>query len=358
VSASIADPSDAGRRTAVLGVVAFAVIAVGTLAWAKWVPYLHRVDVTAGSGVYPGSDVLAKAGDAGAAPSLSAAWEFTKAYSKAVWPALVAALLIAAAIEALVPRRWLLQVLGRDGTRGRITAGVAAMPSMMCTCCTAPVARTLRRTGVPTGTALAYWLGNPLLNPAVIVFLAIVLPWQWAATRVIVGAVLVFGVTGLVARWLAPRDASVALEDADPEPETADPSTVRRFVRALTRLSVVLVPEYLVLILLVGLLRGWLLPLGDSAAAWPVLFTLLAAVAGTLVVIPTGGEIPLMAGLAALGVGAGPLGALLITLPAISIPSMVMVGRAMGWRVTAGTGVAVAVCGTAAGALLWALTAV
>jgi uncharacterized protein len=54
-------------------------------------------------------------------------------------------------------------------------------------------------------------------------------------------------------------------------------------------------------------------------------------------------------------VGTGPLGALLLTLPAISLPSMVMVGRAMTWRVTLATTAAVAATGVAAGGLLWAL---
>jgi uncharacterized protein len=245
-------------------------------------------------------------------------------------------------------------VLGRDGMAGRLTGGVAALPSMMCTCCTAPVARTLRRTGVPTGTALAYWLGNPVLNPAVLAFLAIVLPWQWVATRVLLGAVLVFAATGLVARLAGPRDAGLPAAGPAAGPGPREPMPWR-FACALLRSAVVLVPEYLVVVMLVGLLRGWLLPVGDATAHLAVLVTVLAAIAGTLVVIPTGGEIPLIAALAAAGVGTGPLGALLLTLPAISLPSMVMVGRAMTWRVTLATAAAVAATGVAAGGLLWAL---
>jgi uncharacterized membrane protein YraQ (UPF0718 family) len=59
--------------------------------------------------------------------------------------------------------------------------------------------------------------------------------------------------------------------------------------------------------------------------------------------------------LTAAGVGAGTAGALLITLPALSVPSMVMVGRALSWRVTAAMAGTVTVAGLAAGALLWAL---
>ncbi|MGH8888609.1 MAG: permease, partial [Acidothermaceae bacterium] len=64
------------------------------------------------------------------------------------------------------------------------------------------------------------------------------------------------------------------------------------------------------------------------------------------------GEIPILQGLSALGVGAGPLGALLITLPAVSLPSMAMVGRALSWRVTAAVAGVVMVTGLAGAILL------
>lgn len=346
------------RTAALAGTLAFALLAAGVLAWAKWLPYIHKLHVTDATGTYPGHDVLAKAGRAGSPPSLGRAWGFSKAYAAAIWPALVAGLAIAAGVEALLPRRWLLGALGSDGLRGRIRGGLSSLPSMMCTCCSAPVVWSMRRTGVSTGTALAYWLGNPLLNPAVLVFLAIVLPWQWALTRVLIGGLLVFAATGAMAR-LVPRGRSrVALEDVPaPAPAPTEPRVVRRLSAALVRLGAVLLPEYALVVLLVGLFRGWLLPLGTGATHLAAVVTVLAAVAGTLVVVPTGGEIPLITGLAAAGMGKGPLGALLICLPAISLPSMVMVGRAVGWRVVGATAAAVAGAGVLAGALLWALSA-
>ncbi|MCW2996001.1 MAG: permease, partial [Conexibacter sp.] len=201
--------------------------------------------------------------------------------------------------------------------------------------------------------AVAFWLGNPVLNPAVIAFLALVAPWSWVATRVAVGLLVVLAVPALVARFApAPAGEAVALEDdagVEPAPSLA------RYLRALARLAVVLIPEYLVVVLLVGGLRGWLLPIGDASVELPVLITLAAAVLGALVVIPTGGEIPLLAGLAAAGVGRGPIGALLIALPAISLPSMAMTGRALGVRATLTTAGGVIACAVVAGGLLWAL---
>jgi uncharacterized membrane protein YraQ (UPF0718 family) len=235
---------------------------------------------------------------------------------------------------------------------GRAVAAAASLPGMMCTCCSAPIVRSLRRAGVSPSNAVAFWLGNPVLNPAVLAFLAIVAPWSWVATRVAVGLVVVLAVPALVAR-LAPQ-RPVALP-AEPAADEALAPTPWRYVRSLARLAVVLVPEYLLVVLLVGGFRGWLLPIGDASVQLPLLITLAVAVAGTLVVIPTGGEIPLLAGLAAAGVGRGPIGALLIALPAVSLPSMVMVGRAVGVRATLITAVGVMACATGAGALLWLL---
>jgi hypothetical protein len=65
--------------------------------------------------------------------------------------------------------------------------------------------------------------------------------------------------------------------------------------------------------------------------------------------------VPVILALSAAGVAAGTAGALLITLPALSAPSMVMVGRALSWRVTAAMAGAVAVAGLVSAALLWAL---
>jgi hypothetical protein len=67
------------------------------------------------------------------------------------------------------------------------------------------------------------------------------------------------------------------------------------------------------------------------------------AIVGTLIVIPTAGEIPILQSLALLGASSGTLGALLITLPAVSVPGAVMVARSFGWKAVAtATGVVIA----------------
>jgi hypothetical protein len=110
VSAAQLSTSGVGRRRAVvLTLVAVGVAVIG-LSWAKWLPYTDRVVGIAGSGTYPGKSMLsAGAGDG----AFARAWEFTVVYSLAVWKALLAALIISACVDVLVPRPWLLRLLGR-----------------------------------------------------------------------------------------------------------------------------------------------------------------------------------------------------------------------------------------------------
>ena len=47
---------------------------------------------------------------------------------------------------------------------------------------------------------MAFWLANPLLNPATLVFMGFVLGWQFAAIRLVAGGVMVLGIALLVQR--------------------------------------------------------------------------------------------------------------------------------------------------------------
>lgn len=350
------------RQELRLGVVALCVLTVvfvGGVLWAKWLPYADKAMSLSRTHTWPSGSIFASSGAPGAAPSWSGAWRYSATYFEAVWRAALVAMLIAAAIDALVPRTWLVAVMNRRSHMGQsISGGLLALPSLMCTCCTAPVTVGLRRRGASVAASLAYWLGNPLLNPAVLVFLFLVAPWQFGVVRIVVGLLLVFGATALVAR-LTGRRTDGALPTA-PQGEPAAALRLRdlpvRYLRSLFRFSVTLVPEYFVVVMLVGWLSGWLSDFSGLDARLAGLAVVICAVIGTLLVIPTGGEIPVILAMTAAGVGMGSAGALLVTLPAISLPSMVMVGRALSWRVTAATAGAVAIAGVVSGALVWVLS--
>lgn len=223
----------------------------------------------------------------------------------------------------------------------------------MCTCCASPVAVSLRRSGVPLPAVLAYWLGNPVLNPAVVVFLALVGPWEWAATRVVVGVVLVFGAALLAARLAPGMVTQPPALDAGTDP-VHRPAPVR-LLRSFSRFTLTLVPEYLGVVMLVGAVAH-ALPEESGWSELTLLGLVVLVVLSVLMVIPTGGEIPLLLTLAAVGASPWVLGLVLVALPAVSLPSLVMVRSSLSSRITVLTVVLVALAGLAAGAVLMALT--
>jgi uncharacterized membrane protein YraQ (UPF0718 family) len=346
----------------VAGVLVLAAVFVAGLTWAKWLPYAQKASHLSATHTWPGGTMFADSGKPGAAPTLSGAEHFTGTYFQEIWPGFLAALLIAAAFDSLVPRAWLGTLLNRRTRLGQAVAGgTAALPSLMCTRCSSPLVVGLRKRGVGTTASLAYWVGNPVLNPAVLVFLFLVAPWQFGVVRVVMGLALVVGGTMLVTR-LTGRAAGGDERPLPPEltsPEPTDPVRFGqfpfRFARSLLQLAAVLIPAYVVVLFVLGYLSGWLSDFSGLDARLGIAAVLACAVVGTLLVIPTGGEIPVVLALTAAGVGAGSAGALLITLPALSVPSTVMVGRALSWRVTLAMAAVVVAAGLVAGILLWAL---
>lgn len=168
MTAATLEPRGTRNRTAgFVGVAIVVVLAAGLLLWAKWAPYTAKVKTLSASGHWAGHSILSGAGiDAGSSPSWHAAWSFTVDYGLAVWKALVAALLIAAALQSLIPRGWLVGLLSRRRpVTSAMAGGVASLPSMMCTCCSAPIAVSLRRCDAPTSAVLAYWMGIRCSTP-------------------------------------------------------------------------------------------------------------------------------------------------------------------------------------------------
>ena len=314
-----------------LGIVVL--IAVVGLFFVKWDPYYHRAFTAAESGSIGASILMGSAAEP-PAPSWAAAWQYALAYGRAIWMAMVLGLLLGSAVQALVPPRWVARALGGAGFGSVGVGGLMSLPTMMCTCCAAPVVAGLREQRASAGGAIAFWLGNTILNPATLIFMGFVLGWQWAGLRLALGIVMVFGIGYAINRMADParvRAEQAGLAEVMHAAESEDGpywgQALKRWGQILVRMTVRLVPEYLVLVLLLGAARAWLFPhIGaDIGNGW--IWISAFAVAGMLFVIPTAGEVPIIQAMLALGMGAGPAGALLMTLPPISLPSLAMLWR-------------------------------
>lgn len=336
--------------------IVFLTLAVVGLFYVKWFPYYNRAFVAAADHSI-GKSILMGTAAAPPAPSWDAAFGYALAYGKAIWQAMVLGLLLGSAIQALLPADWVARLLGKTGFGTVATAGILSVPSMMCTCCAAPVVVGLRERQASPGAAIAFWLGNTVLNPATLVFMGFVLGWNWTALRILFGVPMVFGLGYLVNLMVTPREAAAAeariaeLTAKSATSGATGPNAFRRWIEIFVRMSVRLIPEYIILVLLLGAARAWLFPeVGpavDNSIVWIVVF----AAAGLLFVIPTAGEVPIVQAMLALGMGVGPAAALLLTLPPVSLPSLAMVSGSFRWQTLLTVAGGVVVFGIIAGVI-------
>ncbi len=195
-------------------------------------------------------------------------------------------------------------------------------------------------------------LGSPTLNPAVLIFITGVLGWHFMLVRLIVGLALVFGAAALANRLV--RDpVDVDVEDAPIEDAHKGAfDLIADWLKLLWWELYTIVPGYFVLVLLLGAARAWLFHPGLTLAGDGVFVLVALAVVGTLFVIPTAGEVPIVQTLMTFGLAAAPAAVLLVTLPAISLPTLYIVRSAFPKRVLAMAGAAVVVAGLLAGAVV------
>lgn len=348
-----------------VGIAVFVLIAVAGLAYVKWYPYYNRAFVAA-SNHSIGNSILMGTAASAPAPSWSAALDYALVYGKAIWQAMVLGLLLGSAVQALLPPRWIAKALGGAGFGSVFVGGMMSLPGMMCSCCAAPVVAGLRERQASPGGAVAFWLGNSVLNPATLVFMGLVLGWHWAGLRLVLGIGMVFGLGYLINRMVSPAEAAGARERTahllegnadDPALSAGDywKQAFTRWGQILWRMTIRLVPEYIVLVLLLGAARAWLFPVIGPDIGNHLIWIVALAVAGALFVIPTAGEVPIIQAMLSLGMAAGPAGALLMTLPPISLPSLAMVAKSFRPRELATVAIGVVVFGLLGGALAVAL---
>ncbi|WP_448195729.1 permease [Raoultella planticola] len=321
----------------------FLVVIVG-LWFVKWQPYYGKA-FTAAETHSIGKSILAQAD----ANPFKAAWDYAAVYFLAVWKAAVLGVLLGSLIQVLIPRDWLLRTLGQSRFRGTLSGVLFSLPGMMCTCCAAPVAAGMRKQQVSMGGALAFWMGNPLLNPATLVFMGFVLGWQFALIRLVAGLATVLIVATLVQKWV--KEAATQPSDLPAVDDTAQGPFLSRWLRALWTLFWNTIPVYILAVLVLGAARVWLFPHADGVVGNTLFWVVAMAIAGSLFVIPTAAEIPIVQTMMLAGMGFAPALALLITLPAVSVPSLIMLRKAFPAKALWLTGGLVALCGAVVGGL-------
>lgn len=310
-------------------VLFFSVLAVG-LYFVKWQPYYLKT-FTALETQSIGKSLLA---DQFTSP-WQAMWQYAQVYFLAIWKAALLGVVLGSLMSVLLPKDWFIRYLSQTKF-GSILLGTAiSFPGMMCTCCAAPVAVGMRKNHASIGATVAFWIANPLLNPATLIFMAIVLGLEFSLLRLAVGAVMVLSIAYLVQRDRTNLDvAQIEAKTAFLKQTQAvgNGNFFANWWRALWALLLSSVPVYLFTVLVLSLARVWLFPHSEGAIGDSFGWVLFLALVGMLFVIPTAAEIPIVQTLMGFGMGISPAFALLMTLPTVSLPSLLMMKSVLSTR--------------------------
>ena len=288
-----------------------------------------------------------------------------------VWHATMLGILLSALALTVLPA-YLKSYVARGGFTGSLFGAMFALPQPFCSCCSSVMAPSFVRRGASTTFLLSFIIGAPMLNVTTMLLALALLPAPFAITRIVAGIVITVLVTYLVAR-VADRWDGTARPANERAPAGGWIQRVGGFYLRLFDLDRIIghrrleTPSQLIgawlyasgriALVLVPTLWLWSVIASALFQALPSAFgnnltsVVLSAVVGTFFMISTWSEIPMALQLIQSGY-TGPAAALLVVLPAISLPCMMLLGGALQrFRVVALLSIGVMMVGIAAGAL-------
>lgn len=260
-------------------------------------------------------------------PALARPFVRTFNYLAIVWPALVFGVLIGAAVRALIPSAWVGKLFGASRVRSQLVGGLAGAPLMLCSCCVAPVFAAIHERTKQAGPTGALLLASPSLNPAALALTFLLFTPQMATARLVMAALLVFGVSALAARYVEEGAGEPTRCPLELSARPGAAGFLASFGREAWQLAKTTLPMIVGGVLLSALLVS-VVPLerlGEPPLR--VASILLVAVVSVPLALPTFAEIPLALGLLAAGAPAGAAVALLVAGPAINLPSLLTISR-------------------------------
>jgi uncharacterized protein len=270
--------------------------------------------------------------------------------------ALAFGVVLGAAVRAFVPKRWLAVSVGAPGLRGHLVAVFVGAPLMLCSCCVSPIFEGVYERTRRLGPALALLVASPALNPAALALTFLLLPAHLAVARLLVALLLVLGACAVVGVKMEPAGAGAATACAL-ETDSSWSGLGRSFVSSLREVALRSLPAIALGVVLSVLLVSVLPQPAAASGGTAALTVLLVAAVAVPVALPTFAEIPLALALLHAGAPEGAALALLVAGPAVNLPSLFTVRRAVSGRVALATGAAVFALAAAGGLAVQLFTA-
>ncbi|MDO8579200.1 MAG: permease [Dehalococcoidales bacterium] len=245
----------------------------------------------------------------------------------------------------------------------------AALPTPFCSCCAAPIGGAMYRKGASLGPVLAFTIAAPMLNITTLILAAALLPPEFALLRIaggiIVAVFLTYFVSFIASKWVTDEETGVKhdklvswsakfmtaytrlfhFEDLlVAESPSSSTSLISNWMGMAGKLAKVVVPIFFVTAPVTAYIVRFMPDTANN-----LLGVAITSFFATLLMSPTWSEIAFAGGMIAKGFPA--LAAVsLITLPAVSVPCLLIISGAIGkMRIAIITGLAVFLTGIAAG---------
>ena len=315
---------------------------------------------------------------------LKSGWDTLLDYlSLHVLTCLIPALFIAGAISVFVSQASVLKYFGPKANKF-VAYGVGAVSGTIlavCSCTVLPLFSGIYVAGAGLGPAIAFLYSGPAINILAITYSARLLGWDIGLARV-VGAVLFAVVIGLIMAYIfrnGEKKRNDGRFDTLENAEKGKPwwqeiiyfailvgillaassklwiilgilfvalvivmwrwftlDEFKLWMKETWRFLLLIVPWLLIGVFIAGILKA-IIP--DSAVAAivggnTILGNLVASLFGALMYFATLTEVPIVKAFLDMGMGKGPALALLLAGPALSLPSMLALGKIMGWKKT------------------------
>jgi len=258
-------------------------------------------------------------------------------YLQKAWFCLGMAFLIAGAVQTFIPKELIIKHLGKRNPKAYLIAAFGGPLLSVCSCSVIPLFAAIKKRGAGLGPAVTFLLATPAINPAAIILTFSLIGWQFVVGRIILalGAAIITGVI-LEAIWTTEEEKSGMLSQLKVEYQEKDFSLFRDLKEWLMNVwdfIKKIFPLVFLGIFVIGIIKIFLtsevISTYLSQGFWQ---TALASIMGVVIYTPTLVEIPFVRELLALGMGTGPALAFLLTGPALSLPSMLGVSRAINWK--------------------------
>jgi uncharacterized membrane protein YraQ (UPF0718 family) len=231
-----------------------------------------------------------------------------------------------------------------------VACGFAAgMPMGVCTNCATPIGQGLLMSGASTRLTVAGMISSPSFNPVVLTMAFVLFPWQLAAARVAVPAVLLLLLPLLVPES-QPAVRLIGLDVSSAPLSRRVLTTLLNFLRNLVRLTWKTLP-WMLLAALLGALAAETIPAYATHLPVSVLGIVAVAILGTLLPVPMAFDVGLAWVLYHAGVPVSYVVALLCTLGVISVYSLTALGQELGRAVPLRLAGATALLGSLVGVL-------